>query len=129
MSKSVALKKGKGFHQRAIGSITIVLHHSAINSDLTDIFLNENLRNYDFKLTTYQLHPVVKLYLIFSCMFPFVLFLFSIFFSFIMANHVVMCTFIVFSSKSLILNYHTGVVNLAQLALATQYGHANSATL
>ncbi len=32
-----------GFHQWAIGSVTIVLLHSAIDSDLTDIYLNDNL--------------------------------------------------------------------------------------
>jgi len=33
--------KCKGFHQRTIGSVTIVLTRSAIDSDFTDIYLHE----------------------------------------------------------------------------------------
>ncbi len=36
-------------HQLAIGSVTIVLHHSAIDGDLRDTYLKENLRDYNFK--------------------------------------------------------------------------------
>ncbi len=38
--------KCKVFHQWATGSITTVLHHLAIDSDLTDIYLDENLWDY-----------------------------------------------------------------------------------
>ncbi len=38
-----------GFHQWTTGSVTIVLPHSAIDCHLTDIYLNENLRDYIFK--------------------------------------------------------------------------------
>ncbi len=38
-----------GFHQQAIGSISTVLAHLAIDSDLTDIYLNGILPDYYFK--------------------------------------------------------------------------------
>jgi len=37
------------FHQRTTGSVTVVLTCSAIDRDLTDIYLQENLRDYHFK--------------------------------------------------------------------------------
>ncbi len=37
-----------GFHQRAKGSITVELHHSATDSDFTDIYWNKNLWDYIF---------------------------------------------------------------------------------
>ncbi len=50
-----------GFHQWALDSITIVLHHSEIDSDLTDIYIKENLQVYNsnvnnntVKLTFYR---------------------------------------------------------------------------
>ncbi len=39
-----------GFYQWATGSVTTVLPHSAIDSDLTDIYLNGNLPDYNFKI-------------------------------------------------------------------------------
>ncbi len=39
----------QGFNRWAISSVTIVLPHSAINSDLTDIYLNKNLQDYIYK--------------------------------------------------------------------------------
>ncbi len=38
-----------GFHQKDIDSLTIALYHLAIDGDLTDIYLNENLGDYNFK--------------------------------------------------------------------------------
>ncbi len=39
----------QGFNRWAISSVTIVLPRSAINSDLTDIYLNKNLQDYIYK--------------------------------------------------------------------------------
>ena len=47
--KCTCLVLCKGFHQWAIGSVIIVLPHSAIDSDSTDIYLHENLRDYYLK--------------------------------------------------------------------------------
>ncbi len=44
-----------GFHQWAMGSITIVLPHSAIDSDLTDIYLTENLQDYIFNILSLEM--------------------------------------------------------------------------
>ena len=41
--------KRKGFHQWATDSIMIVLPRAMMYSDLTDIYLHENLRDYYFK--------------------------------------------------------------------------------
>lgn len=40
-----------GFHQWSIGSTTIVLPHSVIDSDITEIYLNDNLQDYYLKTT------------------------------------------------------------------------------
>ncbi len=45
---SIPIANAASFRQCAIGSITIVLPHSAIDCDLTDIYLNDNLRDYNF---------------------------------------------------------------------------------
>ena len=44
--------KCKGFYHFAKGSIIIVLPHLVIDSDLTDIYIHENLPDYHFKADT-----------------------------------------------------------------------------
>jgi len=43
-------KYRKCFHQWTIGSVTIVFSRSAIHSDFIDIYFQENLRDYHFKI-------------------------------------------------------------------------------
>ncbi len=48
----------EGLHQWAIGSVTVVSPHSAIDSDLTDNYLNENLIKGSVQPITKNLHAL-----------------------------------------------------------------------